>query len=353
MKIGIIGSGSICEYHLRAFNTIPDVEVLGITSIAADQARDVAARFGIPKVYESVEELLGNSEIDAVTVAVWNAGHAEITIAALKAGKHVFCEKPMARNALEAAQMVKAEQASGKTLMIGLVRRFELKAEAAAAVVRSGELGNIYYVKAAYLRRDGQPGGWFTDKGKSGGGALIDIGIHSLDLALYLADAGPVSSVRGSSFKLPHIMEGIRGTQKYQSKEDAGVRDVEDMVAATLFFESGTVLTLEASWAQHIKEDTQNLELFGTNGGLKIDPELILSENKANFLSDTTFNIHRSDEYLDEMFQRELTHFRDCVVDGIPCRCPSSDGLELMKIIDAIYLSAEENREVSVSSSVL
>lgn len=348
MKIGIIGSGSICEYHLRAFSSIPDIEVLGITSIALDQAKDVAARFGIPSVYESIEKLLGNNEIDAVTVAVWNAGHADITIAALKAGKHVFCEKPMARNAVEAAQMVEAEKESGKTLMIGLVRRFDLKTEAAAAVVSSGELGHIYYMKAAYLRRDGQPGGWFTDKSKSGGGALIDIGIHSLDLALYLADAGSVSSVRGSSYKLPHIMEGIKGTQKYQSKEDAGVRDVEDMVVATLFFESGAVLNLEASWAQHVKEDSLNLEIFGTTGGLKVDPELQLSGNKASFLSDTRFDIHQSDEYLDEMFLREMTHFRDCIIDGIPCRCPSSDGLALMKIIDAIYLSAEENREVPV-----
>jgi predicted dehydrogenase len=348
MKVGVIGSGSISEYHLRAFQTVPDIEVRGITSIAMDQARDVASRFGIPKIYGNVEELLNDGEIDAVSVAVWNAGHAELTIAALKAGKHVFCEKPMARNASEAAKMIEAEKASGKVLMIGLVRRFDIRSEAALSVVQSGDLGKIYYMKAAYLRRDGQPGGWFTDKAKSGGGALIDVGIHSLDLALYLADAGPVSSVRGTSYKLPDIMQGIKGTQKYLSKENAGVRDVEDMIVATLFFENGAVLNLEASWAQHVKEDSLNLELFGTKGGLKVDPELLLTGNNSDYLADTTFSIHQSENFLDEMFTREMSHFRDCVVDGTPCRCPSSDGLALMKIIDAIYLSAEENREVPV-----
>jgi len=348
MKVGIIGSGSISEYHLRAFRTVPDVDVRAITSIALDQARDVAARFDIPIVYESAEELLEDPELDAVSVAVWNAGHADLSIAALNAGKHVFCEKPMARNAAEAAGMIDAETSSGKVLMIGLVRRFDIKSEAALEIVRSGDLGDIYYMKAAYLRRDGQPGGWFTEKEKSGGGALIDIAIHSLDLALYLADSGPVRSVRGSTYRLPDIMKGIRGTQKYLSKEADGVRDVEDMIVATLFFENGAVLSLEASWAQHLEADTQNLELFGTKGGLKVDPELLLSRNNGNYLGDTKFTIHQSDDFLDEMFAAEMTHFRDCVVDGLSCRCPSSDGLYLMKIIDAIYCSAEENREVTV-----
>ena len=348
MKLGIIGSGSISEYHLRAFNAIDDVEVAGITSIAREQAEDVAARFGIPAVYESSKDLLADPDIDAVSVAVWNAGHADLSIAALNAGKHVFCEKPMARNAAEAEKMIEAERASGKVLMIGLVRRFDLKTEAALNVVRSGTLGDIYYMKAAYLRRDGQPGGWFTDKSRSGGGALIDIGIHSLDLALYLADAGPVRSVRGRAFKLPDIMDGIKGTEKYTSKESGGIRDVEDMITASLFFENGAVLNLEASWAQHLKADSQNLELFGTRGGLKVDPDLLLSRNSGGFLSDTSFPIHAGDDFLDEMFTREMEHFRDCVVKGISCRCPSSDGLNLMKIIDAIYLSADENREVVI-----
>ena len=351
MKVGIIGSGSISEYHLRAFQSVPDVEVAAITSIALEQAKDVASRFGIPKVYESSEALLADNEIDAVSVAVWNASHAELSIAALNAGKHVFCEKPMARNAAEAAGMVAAEKKSGKLLMIGLVRRFDLKSDAALNVVRSGALGDIYYMKAAYLRRDGQPGGWFTDKSRSGGGALIDIGIHSLDLALYLADAGAVRSVRGTTFQLPDIMKGVKGTEKYLSKGADGLRDVEDMVTANLFFENGAVLNLEASWAQHLKEDSQNLELFGTKGGLKVDPELSLSWNNGSYPADTSYNIHSSlngEKFLDEIFSREMSHFRDCVVDAVPCIAPSSDGLNLMKIIDAVYLSAEENREVLI-----
>ena len=232
LKIGIIGAGSISEYHIRAFQKLGDVEIAAICDLNKVRASKIAEKYSIKSVYEKVEDLFADNSIDAVTICVWNKLHADLSIQALQHGKHVLCEKPMALNAMEAENMVKAEEESGKLLMLGLVRRFDAKTEAAKKIVSDGSLGNIYYAKAAYLRRDGQPGGWFSDKSKSGGGALIDIGIHSLDLLLYLIDAGQVDSVSGKIFQFPDMMKGIHGVDKYESSDTGIVHNVEDMVIA-------------------------------------------------------------------------------------------------------------------------
>ncbi|HKJ85008.1 MAG TPA: Gfo/Idh/MocA family oxidoreductase [Spirochaetia bacterium] len=349
IRVGLIGAGSIAEYHARALAKAPGIEVAAVCDVNLVRAQAFATTYGIPVAVGSIEELLSMGTIDAVTIGIWNAAHASVAIQALDAGKHVFCEKPMARNAIEAQSMVAAESNSGKLLMIGLVRRYELRTEIARDIVRRGELGNVYYARAGYLRRDGQPGGWFTSREHAGGGALLDIGIHSLDLALHLADLGTVERVSGFTRQLPSIMDAIIGTEKYVSKDSAGERDVEDHAFATLTFRDGGLLTIEASWAQHRERDTQYLELYGERGGLVVDPALHLSRNAGNALSDTTFPLVEPGDRLQEMFDREMAHFAACLNDGVRCMSPSADGLELMRIIDAIYRSASEGREVRLA----
>ncbi len=347
IKIGIIGAGSISEYHIRAFQKLSDIEVAALCDLNITRASEMALKYSIKSVYEKVEDMLADNEIDAVTICVWNKLHADLSIQALQHGKHVLCEKPMALNAMEAEKMVKAEEESGKLLMLGLVRRFDIKTEAAKGIVSDGELGNIYYAKAAYLRRDGQPGGWFSDKSKSGGGALIDIGIHSLDLLLYLIDVGEVDSVSGKVFQFPDMMNGVKGVFKYESSDTGNVHNVEDMVISTITFKNGTILNLEASWAQHIEGETQYMEIYGSQGGLKVDPDLVLYSNKNGFTTNKTFNLDSGEsDPFQMMFDGEMAHFRDCITRGTECLSPSGEALELMKIIDAIYKSAELGKVV-------
>ena len=350
VRIGLIGAGSISEYHARALAKAPGAKITAICDVNEERARVVAGTYGIPVVTGSLDAMLSRADVDAVTVGVWNAAHADVAIRSLAAGKHVFCEKPMARNAAEAESMVAAEKSSGKLLMIGLVRRYELRSEIAREIVRSGTLGEIYYARAGYLRRDGQPGGWFTSRERAGGGALLDIGIHSLDLALHLSGLGPVERVSGFTRALPDIMDGVVGAGKYVSKDSSTVRDVEDHAFATLHFTNGALLTIEASWAQHRARDEQYLELYGRTGGLVVDPALLLSRNDGRVSSDSTFAVAEPVDRLQEMFDREMAHFVACVNDGAACRSPSSDGLELMRIIDAIYRSAAEGREVRIEA---
>jgi predicted dehydrogenase len=145
-------------------------------------------------------------------------------------------------------------------------------------------------------------------------------------------------------------MEGVKGSVKYQSKDSDLGRDVEDHAFAVLFFENGAVMNLETCWAQHRVEDEKYLEIYGRKGGLLVDPELRFISNDSGFLSNTEFSIAEAADPFGEMFDRELAHFRDCIADGVPCLSPSSDGVRLMRIIDAIYESARLDREVELGS---
>jgi predicted dehydrogenase len=350
LRVGIIGAGTISEFHIRALKKLPGVAVSAICDVVTARARMLGDRYDISVVAPSADELLSLEGIDAVTIGVWNAAHADLAVAALAAGKHVFCEKPMARNGDEAARMLAAEQRAQKLLMIGLVRRFDLRCEIAADLIADGVLGEIYYIRAGYLRRDGRPGGWFTSKEKSGGGALIDIGIHSLDLALHLAELAPPLTVSGYTKSLPNIMDGIVGTEKYQSRDAADVRDVEDHAFASLRFDEGCLVTLEACWAQHRERDYQYLDLYGSSGGLVVDPQLQLSRNAGRALSDTRYPIAAGTDPLQDMFDREMAHFAACLNEGRQCRSPASEGLQLMRIIDAIYESAASGSEVRLEA---
>jgi len=182
LKIGIIGVGSISNLHLQSYVANPRVELIGVHDLNLERAQEMAAQYGAPRVYATLAELLGDPEIDAVSVCTWNDSHAEVAIAALEAGKHVLVEKPLSKSVAEAEAIAEAVSRTGKHLQVGFVRRFSSNATVLKSFIDAGELGQIYYAKAININRIGNPGGWFADSAKSGGGPLIDIGIHFLDL---------------------------------------------------------------------------------------------------------------------------------------------------------------------------
>ena len=176
LKIAVIGVGNISESHIGGYLKNENVELYAFCDINEQTLKAKGKKYGITRLYTSLDEMLSDlPEIDAVSVCTWNVAHAECTIKALGAGKHVLCEKPMAMNADEATAMIEASKKSGKKLMIGFVRRFGNDAAIATDFINGGSLGDIYYAKATYLRRNGCPGGWFADKRYSGGGPLIDL----------------------------------------------------------------------------------------------------------------------------------------------------------------------------------
>ncbi len=348
IKVAIIGTGSISNFHALAYKKLPNVEIIAACDINKERAEEFAQKYDIKHVFTDYNEMLKMEEIDAVSVTTWNNVHAPASIAALKAGKNVLCEKPLALNRKEAEEMVKVAKETGKLLMVGFVRRFGENTKALKHMIDAGELGEIYYAKTGCLRRWGNPGGWFSDKKRSGGGPVIDLGVHMIDLVRYLSGKPKVTSVTASTFNKVGIKPEIKGVTKYYSKDYDTFNDVEDCATALIKFDNGMTLFFETSWVQNIKKDSLYLELYGDKAGAQMEPTLEIYEDKNGYLSNLEPMIDPESYSFGHNFDEEINHFVDCVSSGTECLNPAEDGVELMKILDAIYESAASGHEVIV-----
>ena len=345
IKVGIIGAGSISQSHIQGYKALANVEIYAVCDINGNRAEKCAKAHGIAHVFTDYNEMLKLEELDAVSVCTWNSVHAPATIAALRAGKHVLCEKPMALNTVEALEMEKVSKETGKVLMIGFVRRFGNDSRILRDFIDSGAMGDIYYAKASYLRRAGFPGGWFGDKDRAGGGPLIDLGVHVIDLVRFLLEKPKALSVSGVTFNKLGARDHIKQQKDYVASEMADIFNVEDMAVAMIHFDNGAVLSLETSYSLHLKEDTGNIELFGTKSGAKLDPKLEFYSEQNNYLVNVTPALDTALNF-NGLFENEIAHFVSCVADKTPCLCPAEDGVEIMRIIDAVYESARTGREI-------
>ncbi len=347
IKIGVIGTGSISNEHIGAYLKNPNVELYAFCDINEKQLHMMGEKYGVTRLFTDKDEMLKLPEIDAVSVCTWNSQHAPCTIAALNAGKHVLCEKPMALNAREAEEMKAAAEKNGKLLMIGFVRRYGNDCKILQDFISHDYMGDLYYAKATYLRRDGNPGGWFGDKSRSGGGPLIDLGVHVIDLVRYLSGNPKPVSVYGATFQKLFDRKGSIGQTKYLSASatENDVCDVEDLATAMIRFDNGEVLSVEAAFSLNIKKNTGTIELFGTKAGAKLDPELEIYTDLNHYQADVQLVAPTALSF-DGLFANEINHYVDCIMNGTPCKSPAEDGIEMMKILDAVYESARTGHEV-------
>ena len=239
VKVGIIGTGGISHAHMTGYKAIPDrVEMTAVCDIDEEKVKAYAAKFNVPRWYTDYNEMLAKENLDAVSVTTWNAAHKGAAIAALNAGVNVICEKPMAMNAEEAEEMKAAAERNGRVLQIGFVRRYGEDAAMIKKFIDGGTLGDLYYAKATYLRRSGCPGGWFGDKSYSGGGPLIDLGVHVMDLVRYLAGCPKPIAAYGVTYNNlgPDRASGAKSNLGYESKQTSSKFkfDVEDFTSAMI-----------------------------------------------------------------------------------------------------------------------
>lgn len=347
IKVGVIGVGNIAMEHLNAYKKNPYVEIYALCDINEKILADRAEKFGVTRTYTSAEEMVKLPELDAVSVCTWNCAHAECAITALNAGKHVLCEKPMAMNADQARRMKEAADKNGKLLMIGFVRRFGNDAAILKDMIRNDQFGEIYYAKATYLRRHGNPGGWFGDKARSGGGPLIDLGVHVIDLTRYLLGNPKPVSVYGATFQKLLDRPDVKDKRGYiaASAVEGDPCNVEDLASAMIRYDNGAVVTVEASFSLNIKDPVGRIDLFGTKAGAKLEPELEMYTELNGYMADVTLKTPTALSF-DGLFANEVNHFVDCVRLGTPCISPAEDGIALMDILDAIYESARTGHEV-------
>ena len=349
LRIGIIGCGGICRWaHADSLKSDDRVEVVALCDIVPDRAKAIAKDF-FPKAatFKDYKELLKCKDIDAVDICTPNDLHSEITIAAFAAGKHVFCEKPDAISPAKAQEMKKASEKAGKVLMVMRNNRFAEASAVAKKFVEKGKMGEVYAGRCGWQRRRGTPGrgGWFTTKAKSGGGPLIDLGVHMIDLAVWLMGNPRPVAVSGNTWcKFANESETSDSVHSvFGDVVVGGTFDVEDMAMGMIRFDNGAVLQIEFSWASNVKAETNFVQLRGTKAGLswrngKVE---FYTEECGQLLDITPAGILREDGH-----RKNLRNFVDAIY-GVakPCYQPQQ-GVDMIKILAAVYESAKTGREV-------
>lgn len=348
LRFGVLGAGQISRLACPEIQSHPAAEVVAVSDPHPTRLAELCATLGSARSYTDSRELCAASDIDAVYVATPNALHADLAVRALEHGKHVLVEKPFATSAAEAERMIDAAERAGKLLSVAMNQRFRADSQRVASLVRSGRLGDVYLAKAFWYRRTGIPklGTWFGSKKLAGGGALYDIGVHLLDLALFSMgrfDARSVSGQVHTRFGTRGIGEGGWGL----SERNQHTFDVDDSAIALLRFPGGATLSLEVSWAIHQPEpDRMNVLLHGSEAGAGLFPGELY-----------TFG-EEPDAYVSEALEEtelaypHLSRFHNFIgaILGTEALCVTpAQALSVQRILDAIYESSHTGSEVMLS----
>ena len=328
---------------MPAYLALDGVRPVAVADPDQDRAQAFAADFGFKQHARDYRELIARDDVDIVSVAVPPALHAEITIAALEAGKHVLCEKPMATTTSDAQAMADAARVSGRVLTIDFQMRFGWSTQTARRLISSGELGAPHYARAWYLRRAGLPTwGGFTSKAVSGGGALIDIGVHVIDQALYVLGHPVPRSVWGAVAR-PFGDRG--GVTNQWGPWDTAAYDVDDFAVAALRFDGDLVLTIEAAWILRMGERRVNrLSISAAAGGLELDP-LRVFRDRDGYHSIETPEPPQQDAGGHPAL---IADFVNAVRTGAAPVVSPAEGVLVTQIVEAIYRSSHERREIDL-----
>ncbi len=351
IRLGIIGAGTIGQVHAEAAEAAGQT-VAAIADVNKSAADELAAKLEGAKSTGDANEIFEDDSIDAVVIGVPNRWHKELAIAAMRAGKDVLLEKPMGLDAVECAEINEMVASTGRLLQVGMIHRFSAVGQAAMDLIDAGDLGEIYHAKAHLYRRRGVPGlgGWFTTKGLSGGGPLIDIGVHVVDLTFWLMNfpqpervSGKVYSYFGRRMK-DYVYESMwAGPPKLD-----GVCDVEDSAHAMIHFEGGATLDLQVSWAINMPgggpKEESFIGLFADQGGMTFElggDHLNLAGERHGRNVDTRVMLPEV-----EPFQQQAASFARCVESREQPQATGQQGQRVQSILDAIYESSASGREV-------
>src|SRR5436190_5929800 len=346
VNVGIIGAGWPGQQHAIAVAAIESVHLRSCADTDSERLRAYAERFAPEATFSSYEELLRDPQLHAAIVCLPNFLHFPASIAALEAGKHVLCEKPPTMNAAEMKVLRDEAAKRGLVYFFGRQFRFTPTVRTARDVIATGGLGKIYRARATWIRSRGIPAGiglWFTDKKRSGGGALIDIGVHALDTAWYLMGTPRPVSISAKVFRnFAHLVE-------------VPIFDVEDEAHAFIRFANDAVVELETSWAANLTDDTplgpewvgresNNCILFGTKGTLRLKPLTLFEDENGKLVT-----VPLEPRYSESSFEMQLRNFADAIRGQAPAINNAEQAFELMEMIDGIYASSELGREVPVA----
>lgn len=349
LKIGVIGAGSIANMHLDSYAKNQDATVVAIADINEALAKEKAERFGVKNYYADYRKILEDDQIDAVSIVTPTFTHCDITVEALKAGKQVLCEKPPAINVEQVERAVAAARESGKLLMWAMPCRFSQEIQFLKKYVDAGKMGRILQAEAVRTNRYSGLGGWYVDKEKSGGGTLMDAAIHQIDEVMYLMGYPKVKEVLGFSTDINKDLYGkIKGTKSSWTSADKNKSNytIETAASGYVTFDNGACLYVRAGKIMYTVKTGVYIDLVGENGGARFEhfPDVLtMISNVDDYMVESKPIINNSVS----MFETEINHFVDCCINNTKCICEDWQGIELIKVIEGIYKSAETGKPVA------
>ena len=351
IKIGIIGAGGIAQYaHIPTYKKAENVEITSIADTNAEKLKYASQKFDIPKTFTNWEDML-NEDIDAVSICTPNIFHSIQSIKAMEAGKHVLCEKPLCLTEQEVEDVFNTSEKTKMKFMGAMPKRYSGEAQIMKKLIENGHFGEIYYMKASYMRRRGIPGlnTWFTNKKLAGGGPMMDLGVHIIDFLIYLTGIFNPVTVFGTTY-----------SKFFDSTTDGGWPpldtrignkfieevNVEDLSSGFVKFANGATLFVETSWAGNCETGTK-ISILGTKAGAQLpDPENAKNPIKIfgdieEVLSDIIPTIPQT-----KAFDEEINHFLKCVREDVDTGTKKDEILTVTRIIDGIYRSAESGKPI-------
>jgi predicted dehydrogenase len=349
IKAAVIGVG-VGWNHIEGYATHPDVDLVGICDVNPQVLKERGDRFNVPenRRFTNFDDMISSSSIDAISIALPNFMHEPVALKCLKHGMNVLCEKPLATDAVTAQRITDAGYAANKTVMVCYNHRYRPEIMWLKEQILNGEFGHLYAGKAGWMREGWIPthGQWFTQKERAGGGALIDLGVHVLDLALWLMGYPTPVSVSGAMF----AEFGMRGQKTRPRNIKPSHFDVEDSGMGFVRFADGGVLQFESAWASHREPNTDAyfVRLFGSEAGANFYTAGANGETVAlyKYVADQPSAIIPKLQTGISGHHRAVHHFVDCLLHNKPTESPAEHGVTGLKIIDGIYKSAQTGREV-------
>lgn len=351
VRIGVIGAGQIGNQHLQNYSRIPEARVVAVADLFPEKVEAARQSYDIPDGYADFQQLLARDDIDAVDVCVHNNKHAPITIAALQAGKHVYCEKPMAGTFRDADDMLRTARECDRRLHIQLGKLYQPETRGAKRLIDEGALGHLYYARSFGFRRRGRPfvdgygSATFVDKAIAAGGALYDMGIYHLTQVLHLLGNPAVKTVTGAAHQEIAMYEDRRAFSGYS---------VEEMGLGWVRLEGGISFDIEETWAVH-HDGRESSKILGSKGGLKLDPFTYFSQAGDMPLS-AAFDLEEADERwracLPETawYTSSQRHWIGALLGRVPLLPTAEYALNAALISEGIYLSTQAERELTADA---
>lgn len=329
IKLGIVGLGGITQViHLPILHKMDDVEIDAVCDSDVSKCRNVATRYNVKKYYKDAEKMLEeNPEMTAVIIAAQTNAHKEISIKCLDAGKDILIEKPIARNFREAKDIVEAAKKNKKKIMVAMNNRFRNDMMMQRTFTKAKEIGEIFYVKAGWVKPQSSNQKWILERDKSGGGVFLDNGIAMLDLGLWILGFPEVKSVTASNY--------------YHN-----TKSVEDSTIAMIKFKNGTTLTIEVSWSMLREGELYYCNVYGKEGSSSINPFKIFKRMDGNLYNITPKKIVTPTNVFKKSYEYELRHFIGAVRGNHNIISSGEDALKVIEIVDAVYKSAKAGKEI-------